>query len=127
VEFDEPMSCDRPVGPSDTQTLRFIRCEVCSIRCTARMPTVRMHRAAEGNEQMVNFSLSEDFRCPTCQDSGVVEESGESPFRLLSEEAGKKWRVCECQKRKGPSAQGGERPPNVGVAERRGKAGNKPH
>ena len=29
--LDEPMPCDQPAAPSDTQTLRFIRCEVCGI------------------------------------------------------------------------------------------------
>ena len=35
MEFDEvdgPTPWDRPIGPSDTQTLRFIPCEVCGIR-----------------------------------------------------------------------------------------------
>ena len=30
-ELDAPMSCDQTSSPSDTQTLRFIRCEVCGI------------------------------------------------------------------------------------------------
>lgn len=29
--LDEPMSCDESSGPTDTQTLRFVRCGVCGI------------------------------------------------------------------------------------------------
>ena len=27
--LDEPMSCDESSGPTDTQALRYVRCEVC--------------------------------------------------------------------------------------------------
>jgi hypothetical protein len=64
VEFDtldEPMSCDRPVGPSDTQTLRFIRCEVCGIP---------VYGEPNGSEPPVGTL------CPVCDDKIMAATVG---------------------------------------------------
>lgn len=51
---------------------------------------------------MVGFSLLEDFRCPLCEDFGIVEVPAEPPFGLASDrpEEETEWRVCQCQKGK---------------------------
>lgn len=51
--LDEPMSCDQPAAPSDTQTLRFIRCEVCGLP---------VYGAPNGGEPPVGTL------CPVCDD-----------------------------------------------------------
>ena len=56
-----------------------------------------------------NLALLEDFRCPLCEDFGIVEVSVEPAFGLASEtnEAETEWRVCECRKGEGSSEMSG--------------------
>ena len=68
---------------------------------SVRKPAVRtLHGPIQEGGVVIDFRLSEDFRCPTCQDRGVVEVSVGPVFGLPSEgaEARKEWRVCQCQK-----------------------------
>jgi hypothetical protein len=60
-----------------------------------------------GREVAVFFALLEDFKCPRCEDFGIVEVQVGPAFGLASEETETRteWRVCECRKGEGPRAE----------------------
>jgi hypothetical protein len=49
---------------------------------------------------VVSIALFEDFRCPLCEDFGIVEVEVEPAFGLASErpEPETEWRLCQCRK-----------------------------
>lgn len=59
---------------------------------------------------MIRITLFEDFRCPLCEDFGIVEVTVEPAFGLASErlEPEREWRVCQCRQSEVPTDIGGE-------------------
>lgn len=63
---------------------------------------------------MFKFALLEDFRCPLCEDFGIVEVLVEPPFGLSSEgqEPRTEWRACRCRKAETLATSGAEHWPH---------------
>ena len=59
---------------------------------------------------MIRITLFEDFRCPLCEDFGIVEVTVSPGFGLASDRAEPEWewRVCLCRQRAVLADIGGE-------------------
>ena len=59
---------------------------------------------------VIRITLFEDFRCPLCEDFGIVEVTVEPAFGLASErpEPEREWRVCQCRQSEVLADIGGE-------------------
>lgn len=62
-----------------------------------------------GGGMVVRIALFEDFRCPHCEDFGIVEVTVGPAVGVASErlEPETEWRVCQCRQSEMPADIGG--------------------